>query len=35
LVQIVLGPGFPLADVAEAHRQLASGKTRGRIILIP
>ncbi len=34
-VEIVMGPSFPLADVAEAHRQLAAGKTRGRIALIP
>ena len=34
-VEIVMGPSFPLADAAEAHRQLAAGKTRGRIVLIP
>jgi NADPH:quinone reductase len=34
-VEIVMGPSFPLADVAEAHRQLAAGKIRGRVVLIP
>jgi NADPH:quinone reductase len=34
-VEIVMGPSFPLADAAEAHRQLAAGKTRGRVVLIP
>ena len=34
-VEIVLGPSFPLAGVAEAHRQLAAGKTHGRVVLIP
>jgi NADPH:quinone reductase len=34
-VEIVMGPSFPLADVAEAHRQLTAGKTRGRVVLVP
>ena len=34
-VEIVMGPSFPLADAAEAHRRLAAGKTGGRVILIP
>ena len=34
-VEIVMGPSFPLADAAEAHRQLAAGGTRGRVVLIP
>lgn len=34
-VEIVMGPSFPLADAAEAHRSLAAGKTRGRVVLIP
>jgi NADPH:quinone reductase len=34
-VEIVMGPSFPLADAAEAHRQVAAGKTRGRVVLIP
>lgn len=34
-VEIVMGPSFPLVDAAEAHRELAAGKTRGRVVLIP
>ena len=34
-VKILLGRSFPLADVAEAHREVGAGKTRGRVVLIP
>ncbi len=34
-VRIVMGPSFPLADAAQAHRQVAAGGTRGRVVLIP
>jgi len=26
---------FPLADVADAHRALESGKTVGKLVLVP
>lgn len=34
-VKIVMGPSFPLANAAEAHRQLTAGETHGRVVLIP
>lgn len=34
-VKIVMGPSFPLANAAEAHRQLVAGEAHGRVVLIP
>ncbi len=34
-LDIIMGPSFPLAEAAEAHRQLSAGTTRGRVVLIP
>jgi NADPH:quinone reductase-like Zn-dependent oxidoreductase len=33
--QLELGPSFPLTEAVGAHRQLATGHTRGKILLIP
>jgi NADPH:quinone reductase-like Zn-dependent oxidoreductase len=35
LVSLRVARTFPLADVAEAHRALASGGLRGRIVIVP
>jgi NADPH:quinone reductase len=34
-LRVVVAATYPLADVAAAHRELASGHTHGKIILIP
>jgi len=34
-LEIRIGATFPLADAAEAHRQLAGRKTTGKVLLIP
>lgn len=33
--ELELGPSFPLTEAALAHRQLETGHTRGKILLIP
>jgi NADPH:quinone reductase-like Zn-dependent oxidoreductase len=33
--QLELGPSFPLSHAADAHRQLETGHTRGKIVLLP
>jgi NADPH:quinone reductase-like Zn-dependent oxidoreductase len=34
-LRVTVAATYPLAEVAEAHRRLAAGHTRGKIILIP
>ena len=35
LIEVLVAATYPLAQAAEAHRQLATGHTHGKIILIP
>jgi NADPH:quinone reductase-like Zn-dependent oxidoreductase len=35
LIEVTVVATYPLAQAAEAHRQLATGHTHGKIILIP
>ena len=35
LIEVTVAATYPLAQAAEAHRQLAAGHTHGKIILIP
>lgn len=34
-LRVVVAATYPLSDVAEAHRQIASGHTTGKLILLP
>ena len=34
-LQLRIGATFPLADAAEAHRQLEGRRTTGKVLLIP
>jgi NADPH2:quinone reductase len=34
-LKVRIGAKFPLADAAEAHRQLEARKTAGKVLLIP
>jgi NADPH2:quinone reductase len=35
LIEVRVAATYPLADAAEAHRQLATGHTHGKIVLVP
>jgi NADPH:quinone reductase len=35
LIDVTVAATYPLSEVAEAHRQLATGHTHGKIVLIP
>ncbi|MGA8246836.1 MAG: zinc-binding dehydrogenase [Nocardioides sp.] len=34
-LRVVVGATYPLAEVAEAHRRIATGHTTGKLVLIP
>ena len=33
--RVLVAATYPLADAAQAHRELAAGHTHGKIVLIP
>jgi NADPH:quinone reductase-like Zn-dependent oxidoreductase len=34
-LEVLVAKAYPLAEVAEAHRQIAAGHTTGKIVLVP